>query len=102
MVISIGENTKEAMKTLEIKEFPFSNKLLRKNFAILLNTYHPDKNNGAGDKNKTREIIEAYNILKNLASENINIDEPKKKMKSDDLFSLWERCSFCSGSVWKS
>lgn len=98
MFFSIGENTREAMETLEIKEFPFSAKLLKKNFSILLNAYHPDKNNGKGDKEKTRKIIEAYNILRNLSSENINIDEPKKKMKSDELFSLWEKCPECLGS----
>lgn len=98
MIITIGENTKKMMEVLEIKEFPFSATLLKKNFKLLLDKYHPDKNNGKGDNNKTRQIIEAHNALRNLTFENITIDEPKRKLKSDDLFSLWEKCTECKGS----
>lgn len=95
MLITIGERTKGYMATLELKEYPFTEDELKTNFRMLLKKFHPDMGNG--NKTKTVEIIEAYKELKNLA---IIAPEQKqrKKMKSDDLFSLFVKCERCHGT----
>jgi DnaJ-class molecular chaperone len=98
MKVTIGDRTKEAMAILKIQEFPFSEKLLKKNFRIILDHFHPDKNKGKGSHEKTVEAINAYKVLKNLALESIDSSKAKKKMKSDELFSMWVKCMSCYGT----
>lgn len=95
-----GDRTEEAMKALEIDSQPFDNALLKKHFSICLNKFHPDKNNGDGDLEKTRQAIEAYNWLRNLTIDCLSprSDKPLNVKKSDDMFSLWENCEVCNGT----
>lgn len=100
--ITIGDTTRKNMKLLGIVEYPFTIALLKQKYFAVLSKVHPDKNNGNGDVKLTREVIEAYSWLKNLSIECISPGEPKKKMKSDDIFSLWVCCESCGGSGSKT
>jgi DnaJ-class molecular chaperone len=91
MKITIGESTKERMAILNIENFPFSEKELKSNFRKLLHIHHEDK---GGSKNKTQQIIEAYNFLKNMVVENVS---DSSKPAKDDLFDLSARCHVCNG-----
>jgi len=103
MRISIGGKTEDAMKILKIKSYPFSPEKLSKNFRILIKVNHPDVSNDPKTANeKTRQIIESYKHLKNLAISFISGDEIKaahQRFEEDkNMFSLWDICPDCKGA----
>lgn len=103
MRISVGGKTEDAMKALNIKSYPFSPEELSKNFRILIKTNHPDiRDNTKLANEKTRQIIEAYRHLKNLAVSFVSENEIKateqRFMEDEDMFALWDICSDCKGA----
>lgn len=104
MRIFIGNETEKAMAILQINRFPFSETELKKNYKQLVFIYHPDRNNGSDESVKrTKQIINAYNKIKNLATpepnekEAVKIQEHYEKEK-EDVFTFWEKCDRCNGT----
>jgi len=69
----------------------------------LVKLHHPDKNNNNPTaKDTTRELIEAYKHLKNLAITAF-IDEKQEQEarkifeEDEDIFTIWDTCSECNG-----
>jgi len=102
--IHIGSKTKEAMKILEIDQFPFSESALKTSYKRLIFRYHPDRN-GEDERclSKTKEIIEAYNHIKNLAAPEPTEDEAaiiRKQFnkEKEDIFTFWRPCKNCKST----
>ena len=95
MIIKTSNKTRECMDILGIEEFPFSEKELKTKYRLLLKRNHPDAS-GAGETDKTIQIIAAYKHLKNLVAENIET-EGEKPEEPDDIFNLTEKCPICNG-----
>lgn len=99
MIISISDNTKKALTTLNL-QWPFSNQDLKKNYRALLMEVHPDRNNGNG-KERAIQIIKAYNILKNLAIDCLS-SKPKEEKEGDIFADVYkEKCDICKGTGHK-
>jgi len=102
MIITIGNRTKEEMKVLGLKEYPFTVKELSDSFRNLIKEHHPDKNNGNPESEEiSKKIINAYSWLKNLAMKPVTDEQREEAIKifeeDEDLFSLWENCPDCGG-----
>jgi len=101
MKIIIEEKTKNAMKRLMIKNFPFSETTLKQNYKQLVFKYHPDRNKDDKEAEaKAKEIINAYKLLENLAiteptEETANIIKKQYKKDKLDMFIFWEPCQRC-------
>ncbi len=102
--ISIGENSRKAMKILGIESFPFTNKELKTNFRTLAKRHHSDK---GGDDEMMKKLNEAYSILEHLAVEDVTEEGMrsssirKRKHKEDDMFILYDPCPECDGSGFR-
>lgn len=101
MKISIGDQTKDAMKVLGIDSYPFSSEELSSKFRQLIKLHHPDRNKGLHN-DEAIKIINAYKHLKNLVInflvENDEIEATKKMFDEDeDMFSIWDTCPECKG-----
>jgi len=102
MIISIGDKTRECMKTLKIDSYPFTEKELKDNYRQLVKIYHPDINNSLDNNDHIKVINSAYEHLKNLAiNTTVSEDEIQaqvNKYETDtDIFKLWEPCKHCKG-----
>lgn len=102
MRIDIGNTTKEYMKLLGVKEYPFSDKELSSNFREKIKAWHPDVTKKDNAEEKAREFIDAYKHLKNLAVSFVVEEEQREEMikrfqEDENLFSLWDICPECSG-----
>lgn len=106
MRITIGDKTRECMSVLGINEYPFSSSILKKCFRSKITAVHPDKNkNDHKATDKTKNVIMAYNHLKNLAIDAKTLSEEDKQHRfeqfekdNQDLFTLWKTCPRCNGS----
>jgi len=105
MKITIGDGTRNAMDVLEIESYPFNPEKLKTNFRKLVKSYHEDLykgNNKEKAKSKTREIITAYKLLKNIAvSDSVSLHDTQvifDEYATKDMFDLWEICPVCHGS----
>jgi len=88
MRIAIEEQTRSAMKVLNIKAYPFTSKELTKKFRPLIMMHHPDKdkdNSTASDI--AGKLIDAYRYLQGLT-----IDEARKTFEDEDSFTIWDTC----------
>lgn len=101
MRITIGENTKAAMATIEIDEYPFTYKELSSKFRTAIKKAHPDKSGDEESTEAAKKIILAYAYLKNLALAEVTDEEKSSALemfeKDSDIFSLWESCPECGG-----
>lgn len=91
----------KAMKLLGITEQPFSESQLKSAFRKEVKASHEDK---GGDKDKSREIIEAFEHLKPFAVLE-TAPEIARKLKKEisedikkDMFSLYKTCEKCYGT----
>lgn len=99
MRITLGNNSRDAMKRLGIKEYPFTSIELKGQFRTMVRGVHSDLNgNDPGNNELTRKVIEAYNHLKNLAIDKEGADFQSFEDDSDDLFNLKKTCSHCNGT----
>lgn len=104
MRIIIGEDSKKAMKRLNIGSYPFTYRELRDNYINLIKQYHPDVAECSKEKaeKESREIIYSYRLIENLAINIENISEDKarviKELDKDDMFTFWEKCETCFGT----
>ena len=99
MLITIGNETKKAMKVLGIKSYPFTSSEIKANYRQLLLEFHPDHNKEGSDK--TKQIILSYRAICYLA---IDISEKDKEKASilaekdnEDMFTFYEPCDSCDG-----
>ena len=96
MRISLGENSKKALKLFNL-EYPFSSENLKSSYRPLLLKHHPDKNGGDAQSEKmTRLIISSYEHIEHLAKDNLATGKKVHKNK-DDMFDLTEVCPKCKG-----
>ena len=104
MRISIGAVTEEAMKQLEIRDYPFSPEELSINFRAIIKLCHPDvvrEKDGVLEE-KAKRVITAYKHLKNLAVSFMVEEKQKTKVmrafeEDEDLFTFWDTCPECKG-----
>jgi DnaJ-class molecular chaperone len=102
MRIVIGDRTKEYMSLLGISEYPFSSKELSERFRITIKLVHPDVSDKKDNNLKTREVIQAYKSLKNLAIDpSEEITKFYQEETEKDLFELTEVCPVCHGRKTK-
>jgi len=94
--INIGGATRTYMQVLGIDSYPFTEEELKTKFKILVRRYHADT--GINDKEKTAEIIEAYQHLKNLTRDIFNNTSESLEEKENDLFDLSDTCKTCKGT----
>lgn len=94
MVISLGNNSKKALALFGL-EFPFNSADLKKAYFDKLKIEHPDKHVEDSKKahEQTKFIIEAYNHIKHLASDNYRVT-PEKPANGV----LTEKCAACQGT----
>jgi len=105
--ITIGDNTRHHMGILEISQYPFTEQEIKDNFKRLIKANHPDIK-GVSDPEtteKARNIIDAYNAIKNLAVPEVTAADMASafaefEQSMEDLFKgkLWEFCPHCEGS----
>ena len=101
MKITIGENTKEHMKTLGLAGYPFTDKELAKQYKALMMKFHPDK---GGDPEIAKRINEACKALENIAIpenlESARIIKQTYDTEKKDLFKklFWKECPECRGT----
>jgi hypothetical protein len=70
-------NYRKALKVLELPQ-TFNNKILKQHYYYKSLRCHPDKNNNSEESNREfREVLEAYNYLKNIRSDEVLKDEVK-------------------------
>ena len=97
MFITIGDTTRKYLKVFGL-DYPFDSQELKISFVRLIKEKHPD-HGGIGEE--ARQIIEAYNYLKNLAlnpdSEKLEKLERQAKKEEEDIFAIWDNCKNCSG-----
>ena len=104
MKITIGEDTKRAMKYLDIESYPFTYDELKSNYLILAKKHHPDvaKGNKEEAENKMKSINSSFRLIKNLALNIGKISEDKariiKELEKDDMFTFWKKCEHCFGT----
>ncbi|KKM21335.1 hypothetical protein LCGC14_1636430 [marine sediment metagenome] len=102
MRIIIGDRTEQAMKILDIPEYPFTPEELSTKFRSLIKKIHPDINGSNEAKKHSQEVISSYKMLKNLAISNISDKERNVAQKvfdeDEDMFSFYETCPRCKGS----
>jgi DnaJ-class molecular chaperone len=102
MRITIGGATEDSMSLLGIQSYPFTSRELSIAFRTKLKEVHPDMNNGGEKKQntETRQVIEAYKHLKNLAVDPQKPDETYGVIIEEDfdIFKLYETCPDCHGS----
>ena len=103
MEIFIEENTKKAMKILMIDHYPFSETTLKKNYRTVVRQHHPDINKQQEAEEKTKQINDSYNLLKNLAmaeptNEKAAIVREQYEREKEDMFVFWEKCKSCNGT----
>lgn len=103
--ISIGDGTRKAMKILNIESYPFTTKELKTNFRTLAKQHHSDK---GGDDNMMKKLNDAHATLQHLAVEDVSEERSKasalrkRRHKDDDMFALYETCSECRGSGFRT
>ena len=104
MRITIGEDTQNAMKHLNIESYPFTYEELKGNFISLIKQHHPDvtKGNKEEAEKKSKVIISSFKLIENLAINTDGISEDKaritKELEKDDMFDFWEKCEHCFGT----
>lgn len=98
MLITIGEKTKKYMELLGIKEYPFTEDILKSNFREACKKNHPDM--GGSDK----QFIDVKNAYENLVNLAIRSDEssPQNVKKNTSVLEIfktgvWEDCPICHG-----
>lgn len=103
MRITLGDNSKQAMRILNIELYPFTSKILSDSFKKMIKIHHPDK---GGTEKKAKEIISSYCHLKHLAID-ISIEDKLKAEKDIEenkgIFDFFKRCPRCNGtgeSIW--
>ena len=112
MLVTIGNDTRKAMKTLGIAEYPFSVKELKGAYYDQMKKWHPDIVSEAEKEkaiDKSKKINEAFESLQNLAIEDVEVygDTEDKVVASTlreindinnkDMFTHAELCPFCGG-----
>lgn len=101
MFITIGNKTKKFMKILELHQYPFSVAELNSSYKRLIKIHHPDK---GGDENTAKQIIIAYEALKNLAISETTIEKCQRLARkydeeiAKDMFILFNNCEYCNGT----
>ena len=98
MRITLGDNSKQAMRILDIESYPFTSKILAENFKKMIKIHHPDK---GGTEQKAKEIISSYTHLKHVAIA-VSIDDKIKAEKDIEkhkgMFDFVKPCPRCKGT----
>lgn len=100
MEITLGERSKDCLAVLKLT-YPFTPTEISQAFKRKLKEVHPDVSKDKFATEKTREIIEAYKHLKNLAMENNGYQAKDFDERDLDIFTLWEVCPECKGKKVK-
>src|SRR4030042_3472970 len=98
MRIIIGDKSRDYMNLLGITEYPFSSQVLKDCFKKKLKEVHPDKSVLHDANDRTREVIDAYKFLKNLAVDAGEQQKEEITEKERDLFDLTVVCDKCHGT----
>jgi DnaJ-class molecular chaperone len=103
MLISISDGTRKKMELLGIKDYPFSETILKSAYREKAKQYHPDLNNG-NEKAAAifRKIKESYEALQPLSmcvtEEERSFEEVKQNKAKEDIFAVYDKCSHCHGT----
>ena len=100
MLITIGNNTREAMKIMGIAEYPFTVAEIKSVYRKRMLVCHPDR---GGDEEQAKKITVAYDLLRPLALSDVTDNESvlestiQEKKQNEDIFALYKTCENCKG-----
>jgi DnaJ-class molecular chaperone len=92
MLITIGGNTKRAMRTLGLSSYPFTPESLKAAYRLAAKTHHPDV---GGSEEKFKYIQRAFEHLENLAIRDSELAPPETDEFRDGLV---DTCTKCHGT----
>jgi len=84
------------MDILGIKEYPFSEPILKTAYRKKAFEFHPDVNS-AETEEETKKINIAYTLLLPYAQKLDHVEMEKWEIPETDIFKLWETCKRCYG-----
>uniref|UniRef100_A0A6M3X7J8 Putative chaperone n=1 Tax=viral metagenome TaxID=1070528 RepID=A0A6M3X7J8_9ZZZZ len=84
------------MDILGIKEYPFSEPILKTAYRKKAFEFHPDVS-GTETEEKMKKINTAYTLLLPYTQKLGCVETEKWEIPETDIFKLWETCKACSG-----